>query len=65
VWTRDQERALRVAGRLDVGTVWINDWAVVHDEAEEGGFKQSGRGRLNGPAALDDFRETKHIALKR
>ncbi|QSX73840.1 aldehyde dehydrogenase family protein [Lysobacter arenosi] len=63
VWTRDVSRSLRVAGELDVGTVWINDWAVVHDEFEEGGFKQSGRGRLNGMAALDDFLEYKHIAL--
>ena len=65
VWTHDAHRALRVAQRLEAGTVWINDWAVVHDETEEGGFKQSGRGRLNGPAALDDFSETKHIALRR
>ena len=33
----------------------INNWAVVYDESEEGGFKQSGIGRLNGMAALDDF----------
>ncbi|MBU8974798.1 aldehyde dehydrogenase family protein [Lysobacter sp. MMG2] len=65
VWTHDLDRALRVAGRLDVGTVWINNWAVVHDETEEGGFKQSGRGRLNGPAALEDFMEYKHVALAR
>jgi acyl-CoA reductase-like NAD-dependent aldehyde dehydrogenase len=63
VWTRDAARSLRVARALDVGTVWINDWAVVHDEFEEGGFKQSGRGRLNGLAALEDFVEYKHIAL--
>jgi betaine-aldehyde dehydrogenase len=63
VWTRDVARSLRVARVLDVGTVWVNDWAVVHDEFEEGGFKQSGRGRLNGLAAMDDFVEYKHIAL--
>ena len=63
VWTRDVDRSLRVALELDVGTVWINDWAIVHDEFEEGGFKQSGSGRLNGVAAIDDFLEYKHIAL--
>ena len=63
VWTRDVARSLRVARVLDVGTVWVNDWAVVHDEFEEGGFKQSGLGRLNGLAAMEDFVEYKHIAL--
>lgn len=64
VWTRDGDRALRVAQALDSGTVWINDWAKVYDDTEEGGFKQSGLGRLNGLAAIDDFIEIKHIALK-
>jgi betaine-aldehyde dehydrogenase len=63
VWTRDVHRSLRLARALEVGTVWVNDWAVVHDEFEEGGFKQSGLGRLNGVAALEDFVEYKHIAL--
>ncbi|MBE1043806.1 aldehyde dehydrogenase family protein, partial [Escherichia coli] len=43
--------------------VWINDWAKVYDEFEEGGYRQSGLGRLNGVAALDDFVEYKHISL--
>ncbi|MCU1717486.1 aldehyde dehydrogenase family protein [Pseudomonas sp. 5P_3.1_Bac2] len=63
VWTRDVDRALRVAREIEAGTVWVNDWAVVYDEFEEGGFKQSGQGRLNGVAAIDDFVEYKHIAL--
>jgi acyl-CoA reductase-like NAD-dependent aldehyde dehydrogenase len=64
VWSRDVDRPLRVARVLQAGTVWINDWATIHDEFEEGGFKQSGRGRLRGSAGLDDFLEFKHIALK-
>lgn len=63
IWTRDIDRSLRVARELEAGTVWVNDWAVVYDEFEEGGFKQSGQGRLNGMAAMDDFVEYKHIAL--
>jgi acyl-CoA reductase-like NAD-dependent aldehyde dehydrogenase len=64
VWSRDADRPLRVARALQAGTVWINDWANLHDEFEEGGFKQSGQGRLRGMAALDDFLEYKHIAFK-
>ena len=64
VWSRDVDRPLRVARVLQAGTVWINDWANIHDEFEEGGFKQSGRGRLRGSAGLDDFLECKHIAFK-
>jgi acyl-CoA reductase-like NAD-dependent aldehyde dehydrogenase len=64
IWTRDVDRPLRVARDLQVGTVWINDWVMMRDEFEEGGYKQSGRGRLRGLAALDDFLEYKHIVLK-
>lgn len=64
IWTRDVDRSLRVAQALEAGSVWINDWAKVYDGTEEGGFKQSGLGRLNGLAALEDFIEHKHIALK-
>lgn len=64
IWTRDVDRSLRVAQAIDAGSVWINDWAKVYDSTEEGGFKQSGLGRLNGLAALEDFQEYKHIALK-
>jgi betaine-aldehyde dehydrogenase len=64
VWTRDVNRSLWIAQALDAGSVWINDWAKVYDSTEGGGFKQSGLGRMNGLAALDDFIELKHIALK-
>lgn len=64
VWSRDVDRPLRIARALQAGTVWINDWASIHDAFEEGGFKQSGRGRLRGHAGLDDFLECKHIAFK-
>lgn len=61
VWTADGARGLRVADALDAGTVWTNGWAVVLDQFEEGGYKQSGLGRLNGYRALEEFQEYKHI----
>ncbi|WP_231752772.1 MULTISPECIES: aldehyde dehydrogenase family protein, partial [unclassified Burkholderia] len=63
VWTRDVQRSMRVARALQAGTIWINDWAKIYDEFEEGGYRQSGLGRLNGAAAIDDFIEYKHITL--
>ena len=61
VWSSDVDLPLRVVRELDAGTVWINDWAQINDEFEEGGFKMSGPRRLNGEAALWDFQEIKHI----
>jgi succinate-semialdehyde dehydrogenase/glutarate-semialdehyde dehydrogenase len=49
VWTRDPERARRVAGRLEAGSVWTNDVAYSYaaGQAPWGGFKESGLGRTH------------------
>lgn len=61
IWTRDGARGLRMADQIEAGSIWINGWAAVFDQFEEGGFKQSGLGRLNGNRALEEFQELKHI----
>jgi betaine-aldehyde dehydrogenase len=61
VWSTNVDRPLRIARRIDAGTVWVNNWAIVYDETEEGGYKQSGLGRLNGVSAIDDFVEYRTI----
>ena len=63
VFSRDVDVPIRVALALDSGSVWINDWARLHDQFEEGGFKASGLGRMRGFAVIDDFIEYKHIRL--
>ncbi|MGH8857601.1 MAG: aldehyde dehydrogenase family protein, partial [Polaromonas sp.] len=61
VWTQEGARALRVARALRNGTVWINDHNKLFAEAETGGYRRSGLGRLHGADALIDFVEIKHI----
>ncbi|MBV9310385.1 MAG: aldehyde dehydrogenase family protein [Solirubrobacterales bacterium] len=63
VFTRDVDLSLRVSLALEAGSVWVNDWARLHDQFEEGGFKASGVGRMRGFAVVDDFIEFKHIRL--
>jgi betaine-aldehyde dehydrogenase len=59
VFTRDGDRARRVSGSIDAGTVWTNTWFAINDGFEEGGYKQSGIGRLRGPHGLAAFQEIK------
>lgn len=61
VFSTDEAKAQRVAARLRIGTVWINDFHPYVPQAEWGGYKQSGSGRELGPSGLAEYRETKHI----
>jgi acyl-CoA reductase-like NAD-dependent aldehyde dehydrogenase len=63
VWSTDNQRALDVAGQIEAGTVWINDWHMVNAAYPFGGYKQSGLGRELGPHALDEYTEEKFIHL--
>ncbi len=62
VWSRDPERAKRVARRLRTGQVEING-ATFNALAPFGGFKQSGHGREAGTFGLDEYYEVKAIQL--
>ncbi len=61
VWTTRNDTAWRVARELRNGTVWINDHNKLFAEAETGGYRRSGIGRLHGYDALLDFCELKHV----
>ncbi len=63
VWSTDNQRALDVAGQLEAGTVWVNDWHMVNAAYPFGGYKQSGLGRELGPHALDEYTEEKFVHL--
>jgi acyl-CoA reductase-like NAD-dependent aldehyde dehydrogenase len=61
VWTENARRAGELPGRLDAGTVWVNDHLTFATEMPWGGFKGSGYGRDLSAYALDDYSRTKHV----
>jgi betaine-aldehyde dehydrogenase len=61
LWTRDLQRALRVARRVESGVLSVNSNSSVHVEAPFGGFKQSGLGRDLGLAAMEGYTELKNV----
>jgi betaine-aldehyde dehydrogenase len=62
IWSKDLEKANKVAHRLRCGTVWINTYGAFLNEAPFGGYKQSGFGRELGLAGLLEYTQLKHIA---
>ena len=64
--TRDFEKGLELAERIESGMVHIND-SSIHDEPQVpfGGVKESGWGRHGGRAALEEFTELRWITMQR
>jgi succinate-semialdehyde dehydrogenase/glutarate-semialdehyde dehydrogenase len=63
VFTRDIKRALRVCEALETGMVGLNQGMVSNAGAPFGGVKQSGIGREGGHEGLEEFLETKYVAV--
>ncbi|MFL5838904.1 MAG: NAD-dependent succinate-semialdehyde dehydrogenase [Thermoleophilaceae bacterium] len=63
VFTRDIKRALRVCEGLETGMVGLNQGMVSNVGAPFGGVKQSGIGREGGRWGLEEFLETKYVAI--
>ena len=64
VWTRDHQKAHRVAAAIDSGTVWVNTWLLRDLRVPFGGMKESGVGREGGFDSLDFFTEAKNVCVK-
>jgi acyl-CoA reductase-like NAD-dependent aldehyde dehydrogenase len=67
VWTRDIARGLRVAERIEAGTVMVNEVLYTHGIAQTpwGGVKQSGLGRTHGRLGLLELVAPHHIHVNR
>jgi succinate-semialdehyde dehydrogenase/glutarate-semialdehyde dehydrogenase len=63
VYTRDLKRALRVCEGLETGMVGLNQGMVSNPAAPFGGVKQSGFGREGGIEGIEEYLETKYVAV--
>ncbi|MDB5911676.1 MAG: aldehyde dehydrogenase [Ramlibacter sp.] len=63
LWTQNLSRAHRVAGRLQAGQVYVNEYPSGGVETPFGGYKQSGIGREKGREALNHYTQTKTVIV--
>ncbi|MGE4427600.1 MAG: NAD-dependent succinate-semialdehyde dehydrogenase [Solirubrobacteraceae bacterium] len=62
-YTRDAARLLRVSRRLEAGMVGMNTGLVSNPAAPFGGIKDSGFGREGGPEGIEEYLETRYVAI--
>lgn len=63
IWTRDINRALRVAKAVKAGYLWVNTYGGIIPETPYGGFGQSGIGKELGAEGIDNYLETKCVNI--
>jgi (Z)-2-((N-methylformamido)methylene)-5-hydroxybutyrolactone dehydrogenase len=61
IWTKDLQRAHRVAHALRAGTVWINSYRTISFNTPFGGYKMSGIGRENGLESINEYTQVKSV----
>lgn len=62
VWTENIRKAHYITGKLQAGTVWVNDFGLELETMPFGGYKQSGIGReMGGDYGLANYTEVKSV----
>jgi aldehyde dehydrogenase (NAD+) len=61
IWTKDIQRAHRVAHALRAGTVWVNSYRTLSFNTPFGGYKMSGLGRENGLESINEYTQVKSV----
>jgi 1-pyrroline dehydrogenase len=65
VFSENVGRAMKVAGRLDFGTVWVNEHLFpLTSEMPHGGFKESGYGKDMSLYSMEEYTRIKHVCVK-
>jgi len=64
VHTTNLNTAIEVSNAIRAGTVWINQYNMLHHQLPFGGYKESGTGRELGEAALENYLETKTVSIR-
>ncbi len=64
VYTRDLDRAVRLAEGIKAGMVGLNQGVVSNPAAPFGGVKSSGFGREGGREGIDEYLDVKYVAIK-
>ncbi len=64
IWTRDVARAHRVARRLEMGMVWVNDHHRLDPSSPWGGLKESGVGREGGWESFHEFTHVRAVTVR-
>ncbi|MGI8712797.1 MAG: NAD-dependent succinate-semialdehyde dehydrogenase [Solirubrobacteraceae bacterium] len=65
LYTNDLRRALRVSEQLETGMLGVNQGIVSNAAAPFGGAKHSGFGREGGREGIDEYLETRYLAIAR
>ncbi len=63
VWTKDIDKAMQTAARLQYGCTWINTHFMLVNEMPHGGLKQSGYGKDMSIYALEDYTAVRHVMI--